>query len=438
MRAPGSANAWPQGPLLADGAMGTLLFSRGIPQRAALDELVLSRPELIGAIHREYLAAGADLIETATFGANRVRLAPYGLADQAGRLARRGAQIAREARDVAGRDVLVAGSVGPLGAPTNDLVHLGDADGPGRVPRGHRRPARGRRRPVHARDLLVARPPRDRDRGGAAGRGRPADRRAADVRRGDRAAGRHDAGVGGGRARRLRRRRDRRQLRGRPAGLPRRAHRDGRPRRRRSCRTPGSRSASRASSSTPRAPTTSAGWSATCWTPGRGSSAAAAGPRPSTSPRCARRSTPGPPWRRAEPAATAERGDRARPDPAAHDRGDRRRPARCRAAADRARPGARGRPVRGLGRDRPAALGPHRPDDRGRPAAQGRRRRHRQRQRLGDGPRPDGRAGRRVRDPARPGPRVRRPHDDPRPEPHGPRVRAARARTRSGCGTSWP
>ena len=80
--------------------MGTLLFSRGIPQRAALDELVLSRPELIGAIHREYLAAGADLIETATFGANRVRLAPYGLADQAGRLARRGAQIAREARDV--------------------------------------------------------------------------------------------------------------------------------------------------------------------------------------------------------------------------------------------------------------------------------------------------------------------------------------------------
>jgi methionine synthase / methylenetetrahydrofolate reductase (NADH) len=107
--------------------MGTLLFSRGIPQRSALDELVLSRPELIGSIHREYLAAGADLIETATFGANRVRLAPYGLADQAGRLARRGAQIAREARDVAGRDVLIAGSVGPLGAPTNDLVHLGDA-----------------------------------------------------------------------------------------------------------------------------------------------------------------------------------------------------------------------------------------------------------------------------------------------------------------------
>jgi homocysteine S-methyltransferase len=115
------------GPLLADGAMGTLLFSRGIPQRAVLDDLVATRPDLIGAIHREYLAVGADIIETATFGANRVRLAPHGLADRAGRLARRGAQLAREARDVAGRDVLVAGSVGPLGAPTPEILHLSDA-----------------------------------------------------------------------------------------------------------------------------------------------------------------------------------------------------------------------------------------------------------------------------------------------------------------------
>jgi methionine synthase / methylenetetrahydrofolate reductase (NADH) len=115
-----------RGPLLADGAMGTLLFSRGIPQRAVLDELVATRPDLIGAIHREYLAAGADIIETATFGANRFRLAPFGLADDAPRLNRRGAQLAREARDVAGRDVLVAGSVGPLGPPTRDVVHLAD------------------------------------------------------------------------------------------------------------------------------------------------------------------------------------------------------------------------------------------------------------------------------------------------------------------------
>jgi methionine synthase / methylenetetrahydrofolate reductase(NADPH) len=115
------------GPLLADGATGTLLFSRGIPQRAVLDELVASRPELIGAIHREYLGAGADIIETATFGANRIRLAPHGLADRSGRLARRGAQLAREARDVSGRDVLVAGSIGPLGAPTREILHLSDA-----------------------------------------------------------------------------------------------------------------------------------------------------------------------------------------------------------------------------------------------------------------------------------------------------------------------
>jgi len=114
-------------PLLADGGLGTLLFSRGIPQRACLDELATTRPDLIGAIHREYLEAGAELIETATFGANRVRLAPYGLAADAHRLNRRAAQVAREARDVAGRDVLVAGSIGPLGAPTRELLHLDDA-----------------------------------------------------------------------------------------------------------------------------------------------------------------------------------------------------------------------------------------------------------------------------------------------------------------------
>ena len=98
--------------------MGTLLFSRGVPQRASLDELVQSRPDLIGAIHREYIDAGADAIETNSFGANRLRLSPFGLADQAGQLSRRAAQIAREARDVAGkRDVLVAGSIGPLESP---------------------------------------------------------------------------------------------------------------------------------------------------------------------------------------------------------------------------------------------------------------------------------------------------------------------------------
>src|SRR5438552_8573868 len=104
-------------PILFDGATGTLLYSRGVPQRSCLDELVVSRPELISAIHREYLEAGADAIKTAAFGANRFRLAAYGIADQAGRLNRRATQLAREARDVAGRDALVAGSIGPLGMP---------------------------------------------------------------------------------------------------------------------------------------------------------------------------------------------------------------------------------------------------------------------------------------------------------------------------------
>ncbi len=112
-----------QRPLLLDGAMGTLLFSRGIPQRASLDELVESHPDLVGAIHREYITAGADIVETCTFGASRLRLAPFGLADRAGRINRRAAQVAREARDVAGREVLVAGSIGPLGAP----MHLADS-----------------------------------------------------------------------------------------------------------------------------------------------------------------------------------------------------------------------------------------------------------------------------------------------------------------------
>jgi homocysteine S-methyltransferase len=114
-------------PLLADGGMGTLLFSRGLPQRACLDELPTTRPDLIGSIHREYLEAGADLIETASFGANRIRLAAYGLAHEAHQFSRRSAQVAREARDVSGREALVGGSVGPLGAPTRELVHLDDA-----------------------------------------------------------------------------------------------------------------------------------------------------------------------------------------------------------------------------------------------------------------------------------------------------------------------
>jgi methionine synthase I (cobalamin-dependent)/5,10-methylenetetrahydrofolate reductase len=102
-------------PLLLDGAMGTLLYSRGIPQRQCLDELVLTKPELVSTIHREYIEAGADVIDTNTFGANRFRLTEYGVERLAGRLNRKAAQLAREARETSGRDVLIGGSIGPLG-----------------------------------------------------------------------------------------------------------------------------------------------------------------------------------------------------------------------------------------------------------------------------------------------------------------------------------
>jgi homocysteine S-methyltransferase len=102
-------------PLLLDGAMGTLLFSRGVPQRACLDELVLTRSEVVSTIHGEYIEAGADAIETDTFGANRFRLAEFGLEKLAGQLNRRAAQLAREARETSDKEVLIAGSVGPLG-----------------------------------------------------------------------------------------------------------------------------------------------------------------------------------------------------------------------------------------------------------------------------------------------------------------------------------
>ena len=109
-------------PLLLDGAMGTFLYSRGVPQRQCLDELVLTRPELVSTIHRAYIEAGADVIETNTFGANRFRLAEFGLEKLAGRLNRRAAQLAREARETSGQDVLIGGSIGPLG-PSGLLVN---------------------------------------------------------------------------------------------------------------------------------------------------------------------------------------------------------------------------------------------------------------------------------------------------------------------------
>lgn len=109
-----------QGPLLADGAMGTLLYSR-LPGAAArarcFDEVTLSRPELVSAIHQEYIRAGAQLLETNTFGANRAKLANYDLADKVREINIRAARLAREAREISGESVFLAGAVGPSGRP---------------------------------------------------------------------------------------------------------------------------------------------------------------------------------------------------------------------------------------------------------------------------------------------------------------------------------
>ncbi|MBI5837451.1 MAG: bifunctional homocysteine S-methyltransferase/methylenetetrahydrofolate reductase [Candidatus Eisenbacteria bacterium] len=111
-------------PLLGDGAMGTLLFLRGAPYDACLDELTISRPELVQAVHRDYIAAGAEVLETNTFGANRIKLERHGLGERVVDLNRRAVRLAREAREISGRDVWVAGSVGPLGKASDGPTGL--------------------------------------------------------------------------------------------------------------------------------------------------------------------------------------------------------------------------------------------------------------------------------------------------------------------------
>jgi homocysteine S-methyltransferase len=99
--------------LLLDGAMGTMLYSKGIFINQCFDELNLSRADLIKEIHREYVNAGADCIETNTFGANRLKLGKHGFGEKLEAINVTGAALARE---IAGDTVLVAGSIGPLGA----------------------------------------------------------------------------------------------------------------------------------------------------------------------------------------------------------------------------------------------------------------------------------------------------------------------------------
>ncbi len=114
-----------EGVVVCDGATGTMLYSRGVFVNRCFDELNLSNPDLIEALHREYVEAGADILETNTFGAHRFKLGPHGFDKQTEKINREGARLARAA---AGGKALVAGSMGPLGKPLAPLGGIAVAD----------------------------------------------------------------------------------------------------------------------------------------------------------------------------------------------------------------------------------------------------------------------------------------------------------------------
>ncbi len=111
--------------VLCDGAMGTMLYGRGVFIHRCYDELNLSQPDLIRAVHEEYLQAGAEIIETNTFGGNRYRLERHGLEDQVRAINLAGAQLARQAVDQTlekqATRAYVAGAIGPIGVQIEPL-----------------------------------------------------------------------------------------------------------------------------------------------------------------------------------------------------------------------------------------------------------------------------------------------------------------------------
>src|SRR3984957_3094435 len=116
-------------PVLADGAMGTVLYARGIFINRCYDDLNLSDPGLILSIHEEYLQAGAEILETNTFGANKFRLTRHGLASKVAEINTAGVKLARQAvehlKEKQAGTAYVAGSIGPLGVRLEPLGKIG-------------------------------------------------------------------------------------------------------------------------------------------------------------------------------------------------------------------------------------------------------------------------------------------------------------------------
>jgi homocysteine S-methyltransferase len=114
-----------EGVVVCDGAMGTMLYSSGVFLNRCWDELNLSNPDLVRGIHADYLDAGAELIETNTFGAHRLKLGPHGLESQVRKINTEGARLAREAAEGRG---LVAGALGPIGKPLAPIGNIAFED----------------------------------------------------------------------------------------------------------------------------------------------------------------------------------------------------------------------------------------------------------------------------------------------------------------------